>query len=150
LQENLEIQVYTPLQKGAQYCPSREKGGEEGESSGAGKAAGSQASGRVRASAREATGALWQLWGGMLVPTDKLQDIYDHIKHKVQAVDGSGSVLICSAGETDAIAGCHILMVCRATPLLSVCTRSVRNCSLQCEPLCSDASFGQPPSTASS
>ena len=45
----------------------------------------------------------------MLVPKDKLQAIYEHVKHKVQAAEGS--VLICVSGETDAIAGCHILMV---------------------------------------
>ena len=45
----------------------------------------------------------------MLIPKDKLHDIYDHIKHKVLAAEGS--VLICVAGETDAIAACHIFMV---------------------------------------
>jgi hypothetical protein len=47
----------------------------------------------------------------MLIPKEKLRDVYEHIKHKVQAAEGA--VLICVAGETDAIAGCHILTVAR-------------------------------------
>ena len=47
--------------------------------------------------------------GEMLISKDKLHDIYEHIKHKVQAAEGS--VLICVAGETDAMAACHIFMV---------------------------------------
>ena len=56
--------------------------------------------------AREAEGAAEAATRRMLVPTDKLLDIYEHVKHKVQAAEGS--VLICVAGEVDAIAGGHV------------------------------------------
>jgi hypothetical protein len=61
----------------------------------------------------------------MLIPKEKLRDIYEHIKHKVQAAEGA--VLICVAGETDAIAGCHILTVARPHRL---CSPRLRFCAL--------------------
>jgi hypothetical protein len=52
----------------------------------------------------------------MLVEKAKLKDIFEHMKNKVQATEGS--VLICVAGEIDAMAAGHILTVCSRTPRL--------------------------------
>jgi hypothetical protein len=73
------------------------------------RAGGLDGAGARAARAREAEGAADAAPRRMLVPTDKLLDIYDHVKHKVQAAEGS--VLICVAGEVDAIAGGHFFRV---------------------------------------
>lgn len=52
----------------------------------------------------------------MLFEKDKLKDIFEHMKQKVQATEGS--VLICVAGEIDAMAAGHILTVYSWTPRL--------------------------------
>ena len=74
----------------------------------------------------------------MLIPKDKLQAIYDHMKQKVQAAEGS--VLICVAGETDAMAGSHIFMVCCPRPYPHCAPASLEGCAPACLLCCPSAS----------
>lgn len=45
----------------------------------------------------------------MLLQSDHFEDAYKHVKH--QAINSRSKVLVCVAGDCDAISACHIFTV---------------------------------------